>query len=404
MRICHLNNHLYLRGGAERVMFEEAALLRKDGQEVVFFGCHRPTDPERTHAAFYPPSVPIESLHGLAKWRHALRVVYNPANGRAFRRFLDAVRPDLLHGHNLYGGLTTAVLDAAQAAGLPMVLTAHDYKLVCPSYLATHRGRPCRDCAGGRFYRCLLRRCHKSSLAPSALYTAEAYLANWGRKYAVARRILCVSRFMRRELLANGFAPERLVYLPNPVDTASVTPAIGEGSHALYAGRLSHEKGLRTLLEAMQGLEIPLRIVGDGPLRAALEAEAERRGLGGRVTFAGYRSGADLSEEYRQAAFLVLPSEWFENAPMAVLEAFAHGKPVVGADIGGIPELVEPGRTGLLFPPGDAGALRRTMEDLWANRPSWGDLGSAARRRAETDFAPEHHVRALRQAYAEACR
>ena len=285
-----------------------------------------------------------------------------------------------------------------------MVLTAHDYKLVCPSYLATHRGRPCRDCAGGRFYRCLLRRCHKSSLAPSALYTAEAYLANWGRKYAVARRILCVSRFMRRELLANGFAPERLVYLPNPVDTASVTPAIGEGSHALYAGRLSHEKGLRTLLEAMQGLEIPLRIVGDGPLRAALEAEAERRGLGGRVTFAGYRSGADLSEEYRQAAFLVLPSEWFENAPMAVLEAFAHGKPVVGADIGGIPELVEPGRTGLLFPPGDAGALRRTMEDLWANRPSWGDLGSAARRRAETDFAPEHHVRALRQAYAEACR
>ena len=142
-----------------------------------------------------------DRLAGLDKWRHALRVVYNPGIGRAFRRFLDAVQPRLLHAHNIYGGLTTAVLDVARDAGLPVVLTAHDYKLVCPSYLALDHGRVCTACEGGRFYRCLLKRCHKSSLAASALYTAEAYLAAWGRKYAVVRRILCASRFMHRRLL-----------------------------------------------------------------------------------------------------------------------------------------------------------------------------------------------------------
>jgi glycosyltransferase involved in cell wall biosynthesis len=237
--------------------------------------------------------------------------------GRAFRRFLDKVKPDLLHAHIIYGALTTAVLDTARAAGIPVVLTAHDYKLVCPSYLALDHGRTCTACKGGRFYHCLLKRCHKSSLPASALYTAEAYLAAWGRKYDVVRRIICPSRFMRQMHLDNGFAPERLVYLPNFVETYSIKPACGEGSYALYIGRLSQEKGVATLLRAMEGLDIPLRIVGDGPLREALEEQVRRSGLGERVVFAGYRTGDDLAREYRNAAFLVIPSECFENAPMS---------------------------------------------------------------------------------------
>lgn len=404
MKLCYLNNHLYLRGGSERVMFTEAALMRKEGLDVSFFGCRGPDDLERAHAALYPPAVPIDRLAGLDKWRHALRVVYNPGIGRAFRRFLDAVQPRLLHAHNIYGGLTTAVLDVARDAGLPVVLTAHDYKLVCPSYLALDHGRVCTACEGGRFYRCLLKRCHKSSLAASALYTAEAYLAAWGRKYAVVRRILCASRFMHRRLLENGYAPERLTVLPNPVDTASVEPSIGDGAHALYIGRLSPEKGVPTLLRAIEELDIPLRLVGEGPLRGDLESQAGRGRLRDRVAFAGYRTGEDLAREYRDAAFLVIPSEWYENAPMAVLEAFAHGKPVIGANIGGIPELVEPGKTGLLFPPGDVEALRRALDDLWRNRAARGDLGAAARRRAEEEFSPDRHREQLLAIYEDCLR
>jgi glycosyltransferase involved in cell wall biosynthesis len=402
MKICHLNNHLYIRGGSERVMFEEVALLRKSGHDVSLFGCRGAGDLERDHADYYPPSVPIEQLAGLDKWRHAYRVVYNPGMGRAFRHFLDKVKPDLVHAHIIYGALTTAVLDTARAVGIPVVLTAHDYKLVCPSYLALDHGRTCTACKGGRFYHCLLKRCHKSSLPASALYTAEAYLTAWGRKYDVVRRIICPSRFMRQMHLDNGFAPERVVYLPNFVATDSIKPSCGEGSYALYTGRLSQEKGVPTLLRAMEGLDIPLRIVGDGPLRGALEEQALRNGLGERVSFAGYRTGDDLAREYRNAAFLVIPSEWYENAPMSILEAFAHGKPVIGADIGGIPELVEPGQTGFLFPPGDVEALRHAMQSLWQSRASWGDLGLAARKRAERDFSPSLHHQRLLEIYKDA--
>lgn len=399
MQLAYLNNYLYLRGGAERVMLAEAALMRQAGHTVSFFACRGPQDVGSAHREFYPPSVAVADLHGLARWRHALRVVYNPQTGRAFRQFLGAARPRLLHAHNIYGGLTAAVLDAARAAGLPVVMTVHDYKLVCPSYLALDHGRVCEACANGRFYQCLLRRCHKSSLVASALYTAEAYLTAWGKKYDVVRRLICPSRFARQALLKNGYAPERVIYLPNPVAATEITPSVGRGAGALFVGRLSPEKGIRTLLRAIEGLELPLRLVGDGPLRGELEALAERRGLRNRVTFCGHQDGEALAREYRNAAFLVAPSEWYENAPMSVLEAFAHGKPVIAAEIGGLPELVEPGRTGWLFPPGDAEALRDRMAALWRDRPAWGDLGAAARRRVLEDFSPAGHARGLQDIY-----
>lgn len=401
MRVCHLNNYLSLRGGSERVMLDEAAMGRLAGHTVDFFSCRRPQDVETRHAAFYPPAVAIEDLGRVGRWRHALRVVYNPANGRAFRRFLNAVRPDILHAHNIYGGLTSAVLDVARDAKLPVLMTVHDYKLVCPAYLALVHGRVCSDCVGGRFYRCLLRRCHKASFAASALYSAEAYLTAWGNKYATVQRFICPSRFMLRTLKANGYAPERLTYLPNAVDVSAIEPAIGHGAYALYVGRLSPEKGLRTLLHAMKGVDMPLRLVGEGPLRSELEEQVVRDGLRERVAFVGHQTGEALAREYRGAAFLVMPSEWYENAPMAVIEAFAYGKPVIGAEIGGIPELIEPGRTGLLFPPGDPEALGECLRTLWGDPTSRIHWGRAARERAVEAYSFERHAADLMHLYEE---
>ena len=401
MHICYLNNFLTLRGGSERVMFEEAAAMRDRGHAVSFFSRHGPKDIEHAHESYYLPRVDIDKLGLAAKFRHAPRVIYNPAMGRAFRAFLNDVRPQALHAHNIYGGLTTAVLDVAREQGLPVALSVHDYKLVCPSYLAIAKGRVCTRCRGGRFYRCLASRCHKSSYIASAIYMLEAYLTTWGRKYDTVRRFICPSRFMLQTLLDNGFAAERLLYLPSPLDVSSIAPSPGRGAYALYAGRLSPEKGLPTLIEAMRELDIPLRIVGDGPLRNPLEDRIARLGLQDRITFVGYKAKEELRREFENAAFLVMPSEWFENASMSMLEAFAHGKPVIGADIGGIPEMVVPGKTGLLFPPGDAGALRAALRALWDNTSSWGDLGRAARRYVEEIHAPDRHAHELFRLYEQ---
>ena len=404
MHVAYLNNYLSLRGGSERVMFEEAAMMRRRGHEVSFFSRRGPKDVDHAHAEFYLPNVVIEELHGWAKARRAFQVVYNPAMGRAFRNFLRAVRPQVLHAHNIYGGLTTAVLDVARAEGLPVVLTVHDYKLVCPSYRALARGRTCTACRGGRFYHCLLRRCHKDSLVASLVYTAEACFTTWGRKYDPVRYFICPSRFMRDTLLANGYAPERVLHLPNAIDAGAIVPTPGHGAYALYSGRLSPEKGLLTLLQAMVGLSLPLRIAGDGPLREELEGVAERNGLRDRVAFTGHLTGPDLARQYRDAAFVVLPAEWHENAPIAVLEAFAHGKPVVGSALGGIPELVEEGRTGRLFPAGDAAALRECLADLWNNPAAWGEMGSAGRRRIVSEFSAERHAESLLALYDRVLR
>lgn len=376
--------------------------MRSAGHQVTFFSRRGPHDIEQTHAAYYPPCIDLEQLNFSDRIRQVPRIIYNSATAQAFRGFVREVRPQLIHAHNIYGGLTTSVLDVAEQTGIPVVLTAHDYKLVCPSYLALDHSKVCMACTGGRFYHCLIKCCHKASFVASAVYTAEAYLAVWGRKYDSIRTIICPSHFMRQTLLQNGFVSERLAYVPNAVDTTAITPAIGGGTYVLYAGRLSPEKGILTLLKAIETLQIPLRIIGDGPLRDQVETYIEQYHLQDRVKCMGHLDGEELAQVYREAAFCVIPSEWYENAPMSALEACAYGKPVIGADIGGIPELVEPGVTGLLFPAGDVASLRIRLETLWNEQASWGDMGSAARRRMEVYFSPERHADALIQVYTAA--
>ncbi len=400
MNVCFANNYLYMRGGSERVMFAEADMLRRSGHTVTFFSRRGSQDIETAHADYYPPLVDVNTLGALGKLRQMPKIVYNYETARAFRRFLGDVRPQALHAHNIYGGLTASVLDVIGDAGIPAVLTVHDYKLVCPSYLALNHGQVCDACGVGHFYRCLLKRCHKSDLAASAVYTVEAYVTKVWRKYAPVRVFICPSRFMMRKLEVSGWAADRLAYLPNSIDASAVSPAIGEGNYALYVGRLSAEKGLMTLLNAVEGLDLPLRIVGDGPLRGELEAHIEGHAMCDRVRLIGHLSGDALADAYRGAAFCVMPSEWYENAPMAALEAFAYGKPVLGADIGGIPELVEEGKTGFLFPSRDAAALRNRMQEMWRERGSLGDLGAPARRIVETVFSHERHLESLLDIYS----
>jgi glycosyltransferase involved in cell wall biosynthesis len=200
----------------------------------------------------------------------------------------------------------------------------------------------------------------------------------------------------------SGIAAERLRYLPNAIDTRQFSAALGTGTYALYAGRLSPEKGIRTLLQAIEGTDIPLSIAGDGPLRESLEALSADHHLGRQVTFHGYQSGEALHALYRNAAFVVVPSEVYENAPMTVLESFASGKPVVGSRIGGIPEMVEPGRTGMLFPSGNVEALRASLQEMWVNRAQLGDLGQQARALVEKKFSPARHADGLLDIYRQA--
>lgn len=311
MHVTMANNYLYLRGGSERVMYEEAAVLQRQGHGVSFFGRLRAEDGPDAHGGLLPPLVDLEALSLRGKIAHAPRLIYSRDTGRRFQRFLDVERPDIIHGHNIYGGLTTAICDAARRRGIPMVLTLHDYKLACPSYLMLNHGRVCEECVPGKFYRCIGNRCHKHSLVSSLIYGAEAYFNAWLRKYRHIRLFLCPSRFLLGKMAAAGIPNDRLRYLPNAVAVEQYAPDYDGTDYLLYVGRLSAEKGIYTLLHAMRDVDAPLAILGDGPLRPELEAFVARAGLAERVRFLGVPAG--------RGARAILPAGGLRGASLRML-------------------------------------------------------------------------------------
>ena len=398
MRVLMTNNYYYIRGGAERVVMEEQALLESHGHTVVPFARSCPEMLSSPYERYFPRLDDWRSAVGFRKVRVALRMIYNRSVRRSLAALLRQVRPDVVHAHNIYGGLTTAVLDAAWEMHVPVVMTLHDLKLMCPSYLMLNHGKVCERCMGGRFFHCTLTRCHKESLAASLVYTAESYFNKWLRKYEKVAFFVCPSRFMKQKLLESGIKEKRCVYIPNFVDATTFTPSLQVGQYALYLGRLSQEKGVFTLLKAFEGLTIPLRIVGAGPMQAKLESHASEKRMS-HVSFEGYRSGEELKNLIQNAAFVVMPSKCYENAPMTILEAYAHAKPVIGACIGGIPEMIEDGQTGMLFRPGHVKELRDAILTLWRNPRAIREMGNQVRRKVEREFSPEVHYEKLAGIY-----
>ena len=397
MKIVFANNYHYMRGGSERVYFNEQHWLTQAGHQVAAFSRRHCDNLAAEHADLFPPAVDFQQLGGVGKITGAARLMHSRRAGKAFSKMLDRTRPDVVHAHNIYGGLTTSILAAAKGRQ-PIVMTLHDYKLICPSYLMLARNKPCKACVNGGVWHCVWNRCHKSSLIASALYTAETCFNRWLGRYDAVDRFICPSRFLLELHAQAGIDRRRLVYLPNAIPLERFAPAWG-GQYILYVGRLSKEKGVATLIEAAGRAGAPLHIVGTGPIEPELRTLAAS--CKANVTFRGHLAGAELAEAFRNALAVVVPSEWYENCPMSVLESFAYGKAVIGARIGGIPEFVIHRRTGLLFDPGDAEALEACISDLWEREDRAIAIGRRARALVEEQLDARSHVESLLQIYRE---
>jgi len=284
-----------------------------------------------------------------------------------------------------------------------VVQTLHDYKLVCPNYMMFVNGRVCERCADWRYWNACARRCMRGSLSSSALVCLEAYVHRiLGSYRRHVRFFIAPSRSMRDRVIAHGIDADRVVHVPHAIDLSGYAVRSGDEGYAVFVGRLSEGKGVMTLLRAAAlARDVRLIVVGTGPLSAEAEGYAARKGLA-NVEFVGYHEGESLKSLVAGAAFVVVPSEWYENAPLAVYEAFALGKPVIGSAVGGIPELVLEGLTGLLYPAGDAEALAARLRELWADRSRAADMGRAARRRVEEEFGSERHYDRIMEIYERA--
>jgi len=400
MKVLVANNYYYLRGGCERVMFNDIQALSDHGVDIVPFSAADPANIATPYSTYFVPGADIRATTLLRRAGAAAEAISCRRTCDAFDNMLAETQPDLVHCHNIYGRLSTSILAVARKRNIPAVLTVHDYKVVCPSYLMLKKGKPCSACIDGRYYRCAINRCHKGQLAASAVYAIEAYYARLSGNYGAVSTFLCPSHFIAGLLRQSGIDEERIMYLPNCVEPDDYSPSY-EGRYVLSVGRLSHEKGLPTFLEAMIGTKIPVRVAGTGPMEASLREMAEKDG--GSIVLEGHCEGARLADLYRNAAFVVVPSEWYENAPMSILESFAYGKPVIGTRIGGIPELITEGEHGYLVDPGSPEQLRTAICRLWNDRNAQRYMGRNARRLVETRFAQSARTASLLNIYKTVC-
>jgi glycosyltransferase involved in cell wall biosynthesis len=405
VRILHVNKFLYRRGGAEAYMDDLASLQRAAGHEVEFFGMQHPENPPARFSHRFPTLVDLEppppSLVG--KLRGAARVLWSTSAQRGMADVLREFAPDVVHLHNVYHQLSPSILQPVAEMGVPAVMTLHDYKLACPTYQMLDHGSPCEACLGGRLREAVRHRCKGGSLTASALCATELWLHRATGAYDPVQRFVAPSRFLLNKMIQAGVFPARLRWIPHFVDCARILPRTETGTGIVYAGRLAPEKGVDTLIEAVArlGPGVVLNIAGDGPESPRLAALAERLAPG-RIVFHGRLPKAELHALVRSAAVAAVPSRWYENQPMAVLEAQACGVPVVASDIGGLSELIEPGVSGALVPPGEPEALAEAAWPLLA-QPSRGQaMGRAGRARVEAENSPAVHRRHIEAVYAEA--
>ncbi|MBM3297343.1 MAG: glycosyltransferase family 4 protein [Candidatus Aminicenantes bacterium] len=401
MNILLVNKYLYPRGGSETVFFNQAALMEQKGHAVSVMAMEHPRNLVPRWPAAFVSRVATEGRPSPAQaLRAAGRMLYSFQARRRLEALLRRFRPNAAHLHNIHHQISPSILHTLRLRGVPAVMSLHDLKLACPVYTCLSRGRVCERCRGGRFYWCVLRKCSQGSAAKSVLAALEMTLHRFVFRFEKKVDIfLAPSLFLKKKLEEMGVrAP--IVHLPHFLDAEAFTPEFRGPDRPAYIffGRLDRVKGLATLARAASGLPWTCTIVGDGELRPELE-KASRAAEPGRLRIRPHLGREALQEEVRRSTFAVLPSEWYENAPLMVLEAFALGKPVVGARIGGVPELVRDGETGLLFEPGDPDDLREKIKALASDPRRAEDMGRRARRFVAESLNPEGHYHRLMDIY-----
>ena len=394
MKILLANKFFYRNGGSEVVMFQERDFLLHSGHHVIDFSMQDERNIDSPHAAHFVERKDYREGGKVGKLKSALALVHSPEAVRKIGILLDETKPELVHCHNIYHQLTPSIIGAAKSRGVPVVLTLHDSKPVCPAYTRLSQGRPCSDCLGGSFFPALRKRCGDGALGKSTLLYTEAIVQRWMGSYEKVDRFLAPSRFMQDSVL-HRFRPEQVALLYNGVDVGAISASERDKGYVLYLGRLSAEKGVETLLRAHAAAHgaWPLMVAGTGPLATIFRSKYSN------AEFVGHLSGEALHQAISDASVVVLPSECYDNCPLSVLEAMAYGKPVAGSRMGGIPELVEEGRTGFLFEAGDVEQLRAHLDDLMASPELRRTMGQRARVRAEREFSLTKHNAGLMAIY-----
>lgn len=400
-KLININTYHYRRGGSDVVYFEHANLMQQQGFENAYFAMHHPKNEATPWSRFFIDELEFGHAYSLKqKLAMAAKAIYSFEAQRKLRQLIDEFKPDIAHLHCIYHHLSPSILPVLHKAGIPTVMTAHDLKIACPAYKMLNATGICERCNQGSVLNVLKHRCIRGSLAASAIVTLESGLQRSLQLYRrYLTKIVVPSQFFIEKFVEWGWPREQFVYIPNYVDAQQFTPQTTPGNYYLYFGRLAPEKGVGTLITAAAKAKVTLKIAGTGPEQESLQAL--NASLGHPAEFLGFQAGAALHQLVQNSRAVVLPSEWYENAPMSVLESMAMGKPVIGAQIGGIPELIT-ADTGWTYTSGSVEQLTDLLAevDLQSNERLT-DIGVSARELVEKKFGKKRYVDSIHSLYRD---
>lgn len=366
MKILMVNKFLYPNGGSETYIFKLGEYLQSQGHEVQYFGMEHEGRIVGNRAEAYTSDMDFHGGSKLSKLTYPIKTIYSFEARKKIRMVLDDFQPDVCHLNNFNYQLTPSVIleirkwEKQSGHKCRIVYTAHDYQLVCPNHMCNNPGtlENCEKCLGGHFINCAKGRCIHGSLAKSVVGTMEAMFWKWMGVYKQIDKVICCSHFMKTKLDTNPVFVDKTVAMHNFVDRVE-SKRVDKKDYVLYFGRFSQEKGIATLIRVAKELpEIPFIFAGSGPLEHLLEGASNIKNV-------GFQRGEALEKLIREARFTVYPSEWYENCPFSVMESQMYGTSVLGANIGGIPELIRAGETGELFESANAEELKVQILRMW---------------------------------------
>ncbi len=384
MKILVAHNFYKQPGGEDQCVAAEVAMLRAHGHEVTQY-CLR-----------------NESIDAMGRLRLAARTIWSRTAVRELRELFRTHQPQIAHFHNTFPLISPSAYYAARAEGVRVVQTVHNFRLLCANALLFRNGKVCEDCLGKWIpWPGIAHKCYRDNRAASTVITTmlmtHRVLGTWSKAVDM---YIALTEFGRRKLVEGGLPADKIVVKPN-FAYPDPGPSTGTGGYAVFVGRLSAEKGVDTVLEAWRHLggELPLKLLGDGPLAAAVQEAAVKDTS---IQWLGNQSLEAVYKMVGEAAFLVMPFQCYENFPRVVIEAFAKGTPVIVSKLGAMAAIVDDGRTGLHFKPGDPVDLAATVRRILGESLELARMRQAARRKFEQNYTADSNHKTLMTIYEKA--
>lgn len=398
MKILFVNKFHYLKGGSEKYYFELAELMKSKGHEIAFFSMNNEKNIKTGNREYFVNEIDLNTGSKLK----AFDVIYSKENEKKMTEALEDFKPDVVHINNFQRQLSASIIKAINKKNIPIVFTAHDVQAICPAITMIDNDKNvCEKCMGGKYLNCIRKKCNKGSILKSVIGSIEGYYYRINKIYTKKiNTIITPTEFYKAKLIQDGIQEKKIKAIYNFIDVNQYDIQTSDDGYGLYFGRLSKEKGIINLIEAFEKLNVgKLYIAGDGPEKENIIKFIEQKKLEDRIKLLGFLNSERIKEVICKCRFVVVPSIWYENCPYTVLETLAIGKPVIGAKIGGIPELVKDNETGVLYNFKNIKELSEKMKDLFENKELAEKLGKKAKKDAKERFSKETYYKNILEIY-----